>query len=187
MRRFFPKIVTVGLLACLPLAAHALEFYTIDPAKSSLNFRYQQMGVKLQGKFKQFNAQLRFDPNKPQAASLSFDVPLASVAAGSDADRELAGKSWFNTANFPTAHFVAQNIKASGDNRFEINGQLTLKGKTHPVSIPVALQTQGKSGVFKGQFNLRRSDFSIGEGAWSSFDVVANDIGVEFQITALTH
>lgn len=182
MRRLF---ISLALAAGLSSSAQAIEFHTIDVTKSNLDFRYQQMGVKLQGKFKQFSAQVRFDPSKPQAASLSFDVPLASVAAGSDADRELAGKSWFNTTVFPNARFVAQTFKATGENRFDVSGQLTLKGKSRPLTVPVTLQTQGKNGVFKGQFVLHRSDFSIGEGAWSTFDVVANDITVDFQVLAL--
>jgi polyisoprenoid-binding protein YceI len=44
---------------------------------------------------------------------------------------------------------------------------------------------QGKVAVFEGSFTIRRGDFSIGEGAWAKFDIVANDIVVKFRFTAL--
>jgi len=38
--------------------------------------------------------------------------------------------------------------------------------------------------VFNGGFVIRRAEFSIGEGMWAKFDVVANDIQVNFQLVA---
>jgi hypothetical protein len=49
--------------------------------------------------------------------------------------------------------------------------------------MPASFSTQGKSGVFEDGFYLRRCDYSIGDGAWSTFDIVANDINVKFRIT----
>jgi hypothetical protein len=43
---------------------------------------------------------------------------------------------------------------------------------------------QGKDGVLTGGFTLQRADYRIGEGMWAKFDVVANDIQVNFSITA---
>jgi hypothetical protein len=43
---------------------------------------------------------------------------------------------------------------------------------------------QGKDGLLTGSFTLKRADYSIGEGMWAKFDVVANDIQVNFSITA---
>jgi hypothetical protein len=40
-------------------------------------------------------------------------------------------------------------------------------------------------GVFNGGFVMRRADFNIGEGMWAKFDTVANEVQVNFQITAL--
>jgi hypothetical protein len=40
--------------------------------------------------------------------------------------------------------------------------------------------------VLTGSFILQRADYAIGEGMWSKFDVVANDIQVSFHLTALT-
>ena len=176
----------IGSAALLTaLGAHAVEYTQVQPEKSALQFSYQQMGVKMDGQFRKFAATLNFDPAKPAAAKASFEVDLASVDTGSsEADQEVAGKPWFNTKLFPTARFVSSEVRPLGGNRYEVAGQLTIKGKTQPVVIPATVSTQGKNAQFDGGFTLRRGDFSIGEGSLAKFDIVANDIQLKFRITA---
>ncbi|NLJ62256.1 MAG: polyisoprenoid-binding protein, partial [Alcaligenaceae bacterium] len=38
--------------------------------------------------------------------------------------------------------------------------------------------------TFSGSFSLLRGDYAIGEGAWSKFDIVANDVRIDFTIIA---
>lgn len=165
--------------------AQAADYTQVAYDKSAIQFTYQQMGVKMDGSFKKFNASLRFDPAKPAASQATLEVDLASIDAGSsDADTEVAGKAWFNTKAFPTARFVSGAVKPLGGSRYEIAGKLTIKGQTRDIVVPASFKTAGSSGVFEGSFVIRRGDFSIGEGAWSKFDVVANDIDIKFRITA---
>jgi len=182
MKRF---AIALMLAAALPLAAQAAEFNQVQADKSAINFVYQQMGVKLDGKFRKFAAKLNFDPAKPTEAKATFDVDLASVDTGApEGDDEVAGKPWFNTKAFPTAQFVSGPVKALGGNRYEVAGKLTIKGKTQDVIVPATFTAQGNTGVFDGAFTIRRADFSIGEGAWAKFDIVANDVQIKFRITA---
>ena len=50
--------------------------------------------------------------------------------------------------------------------------------------MPATFTPQGNTGVFDGNFTIRRADFSIGEGSWAKFDIVANDVVIKFRITA---
>jgi polyisoprenoid-binding protein YceI len=178
-------LATFVLGMVLAMGAGAVEYKTIQPEKSKVTFQYKQMGVSMDGHFKKFVAQLSFDPAKPAAAQALIEIDLASVDAGSsDADDEVVGKSWFNVKAFPKATFVAKQIKATGANQFEVVGALTLKGKSQDIKFPLKLVRQGNTGIFSGGFVMRRADFSIGEGMWAKFDVVANDIQVNFQLTA---
>ena len=182
MKRF---AFALALAAALPFAAQAAEFNQVQADKSAINFVYQQMGVKLDGKFRKFAAKLNFDPAKPTEAKATIDVDLASVDTGAqEGDDEVAGKPWFNTKAFPTAQFVSGPVKALGGNRYEVAGKLTIKGKTQDVVVPATFTPQGNSGVFDGSFTIRRADFSIGEGSWAKFDIVANDVLIKFRITA---
>ncbi len=173
------------LAALLPLATQAAEYTQVDVKQSAINFSYQQMGVSMDGKFNEFSSTLKFDPEKPAEAKAVFDVALASIDAGSsEANDEVSKKDWFNTADFPQAHFESGAVKALGDNQFEVSGKLTIKGKTIDVVVPSTFKEEAGKGIFSGSFTIRRGDFAIGEGSWSAFDIVANDIQVKFSITA---
>ena len=116
------KRIAVFLAALTALSAQAIEYTQVHPDISAINFTYQQMGVKMDGNFRKFAAQLNFDPAKPAAAKAVFDIELASIDAGSsDADQEVAGKAWFNTKAFPTARFVATKVTPVGGNRYDVH------------------------------------------------------------------
>ncbi len=177
-------LLLLGAVLAVP-QAQAVEFNQVQPAASSIAFRYQQMGVDMDGKFKRFNSQLSFDHAQPAKAKASIDIDLASIDTGaSESDEEVAGKAWFNTKAFPTASFVATSVKPLGNQRYSVSGKLSIKGKTQDIVVPASFTPQGKTGSFDGSITIRRGDFAIGEGAWSKFDIVANEIVVKFHIVA---
>jgi len=179
------KKIILALALATAFSAQAVEYTQVQPDKSAINFTYKQMGVAVDGKFRKFTSQLNFDPTKPTAAKATFEVELASVDTGApEGDQEVAGKPWFNTKAFPTARFVSGTVKPLGGNKYEVAGQLTIKGKTQDVVVPATFTAQGNTGVFDGNFTIRRADFSIGEGSWAKFDIVANDVVIKFRITA---
>lgn len=171
-------------VSALTLQIHAAPYQSIVPAKSSVTFSYKQMGVAVDGRFKRFAAQMNFDPAKAEQAKASFEVDLASVDTGSgEADQEVVTKSWFNAAAFPKANFVAKQIKQTAPNQYDVQGTLSIKGLTRDVKFPMKHTAQGKDGLLTGSFMMKRADYTIGEGMWAKFDVVANDIQVHFSIT----
>ncbi len=173
------------LAAALAGPAIAAEFGRLVPEQSAITFSYQQMGVKMDGRFRRFSGQLAFDPARPEAARATIEVDLASVDTGlPEADQELAGKPWFDTRAHPVARFVSGAVKPLGGNRYEVAGKLTLKGRTMDVTVPATVTVQGGSAAFDGAFTLRRADFAIGEGSWAKFDIVANDVQIKFRLTA---
>ncbi|MDT3708355.1 MAG: YceI family protein [Thiobacillus sp.] len=174
------------LLAALAApAAHAVEYGTVLPKQSSIGFEFRQMGWPIKGGFKRFTTQMRFDPAKPESASARIEIDVASIDAGSpDADDESAGKLWFNRSAYPKATFVASQVRALGNNRYEMRGTLTLKGKSREMVIPLSYQPGKNAATFDGRFVLKRLDFGIGEGMWADVSTVANEVKVNFRIAA---
>lgn len=165
--------------------SYAVEFTQVVPAKSALTFGYKQMGVPMEGKFGQFSAQMRFDPTKLNAAQANISVNLASIDTGStEADEEVSGKLWFNSRVFPNGQFVSSSVKSLGANRFQAFGNLTLKGKSLPVSAVFTFKPDGNTATFDGTFVLKRLDYAIGEGIWTDLATVANEIQIGFHLIA---
>ena len=176
---------TGAVLASLAaLAAHAEQ--KLLPAQSEVGFVSKQMGVPVEGRFKKFDAQLAFDPTKPETAKLAFTVDIASATLGSpEPDAELPKAPWFNTSKFPQATFQSSAVKGLGGGKFEVTGKLTIKGTVRDVTVPVALAQSGATTTASGQFTIKRLAFKIGEGEWSDTGMVADDVQVKFKL-ALT-
>jgi polyisoprenoid-binding protein YceI len=165
--------------------AGAAEITAVVPAKSSIGFVIREMNVPVSGRFGRFTAQVSFDPSRPEAAKVSIDVDTASIDAGSDeANDEVVGKGWLDVKDFPQAHFASSAFRALGGNRYEVSGRLTIKGRSQDVTAPFTFAPQGAGGTIDGSFTLKRADFSIGEGSWSDFSAVANEIQLKFHFVA---
>ncbi len=165
--------------------ANAVEYRTVLPAQSAVGFEFRQMGVPVKGSFRRFTPQLSFDPARPEAASAQIDIDIASIDAGSpEANEESAGRLWFDRSAYPKAHFVSSRIRALGNNRYEMHGTITIKGRRRDVIVPVSFIPGKHAASFQGAFTLKRLDFGVGEGMWADVATVANEVLVRFKIDA---
>lgn len=174
----------IGLFSSLLTSAAQAETYSVlVPEKSRVGFTFRQMGVPVSGQFKKFGAQFQIDPQKPEVAKAALEIQIASIDAGSaEANDEVLGKSWFNAKQFPTARFVLDKLVAQGNGSYQLSGQLTIRNRTLPLTTPATFKQEAGAGVFSGKWQLKRSDFALGEGMWADTSVVANEIEVNFQL-----
>ncbi len=177
-------LVTSALGATALLGGQvALAQQKVDPARSEITFVSKQMGVPVEGRFRKFDAQVSFDPKKPEAGKIAFSIDLGSTTVSPDADAELPKAIWFNVPKFPQAAFQSGAIKAAGPGKFEVAGKLAIKGSSRDVVVPVTLTQAGAITTANGSFAIKRLDFKIGEGDWADTSMVANDVQVKFKLT----
>ena len=170
--------------ALLALAATAtLADQKVVPAQSEIAFVSRQMGVPVEGKFHKWDAQLAFDPKKPEAGKVAFSIDTGSASFGSaETDAEVPKPEWFSVVKFPKATFQSTAMKGLGSGKFEVTGQLNIKGAVRNVVVPVAITQAGANTTASGQFTLKRLDFKIGEGDWTDTSMVANEVVVKFKL-----
>lgn len=177
------KAVTTLLAAGLLLAAAPAPADDIDYAQSRIGFTFTQMNVPVEGGFKKFRAQMRFDDKRPEASRAEIEVDLTSIDTGApDGDAEAQRKPWFDTATSPTAKFVSSGVKRLAPDRYEITGKLTIKGRTRDLAVPVEVARAGANRNFTGSFVLKRLEYAIGEGPWADVETVADAVQVRFRI-----
>jgi polyisoprenoid-binding protein YceI len=185
-KKFLKTLSLATLLLGALLAAPAWAQQRLVPAQSEIHFAIQQMGVTVRGQFKRFDAQIAFDPAKPEAAKLAFTVDIASATMGSpEIDPELPKPVWFNAAKFPQATFQSTKVKSLGGGKLEVTGRLTVKGSTRDVVVPVTLTQSGAITLASGQFAVQRLAYKIGDNEWADTSMVADAVQVQFKI-ALT-
>lgn len=171
--------MTRWLLAAFVLLASPAPAQTVQSDGSEIGFVSRQMGVPVEGRFASWQADLAFDPRAPQAGQVRFSIDTGSARLGSDdAEVELRKPEWFDVVRFPQARFRSNAIKATGPGRYEVTGDLTIKGRSQPVVVPVALDGRMAS----GRFTIRRLGFGIGGGDWSDTSLVADEVEVHFRL-----
>jgi polyisoprenoid-binding protein YceI len=169
-------------LSLLPGLAHAGN-WRIDETQSRLGFEYRAMGAPVEGEFHRYLADIQWDPNQPANAHIRLDVDTGSVDAGlPDATSEAAKSDFFDSHRYPWARFVSTSVQPQGKGRYLLQGTLTVKGISRPVSLPILLQAEGPAQQLKGTFVLKRLDFGIGKGQWTDTTTLANEVPVAFSL-----
>ena len=183
----------LALAALLPFASFASDqnvpaastapvpagAYTLEKSHATLIFKVNHLGFSnYTARFKHFDAQLQFDPEKLAASQLTATVDARSIEtdfpdpAKLDFNAKLQDKDWLDTANFPEMKYVSKSIEMTGKNTMRIHGDLTLRGVTKPVILE-ATYNGGYAGHpmdpharigFSAQGELQRSDFGVSYG-----------------------
>jgi len=174
-------------------AADAVTHYSLDQAKSSLEFAFTQAGAVNKGRFGRFPVTVDFSAANLAASRLEVSVEVTSLDTGDkDRDDTLRGAELFAVAKFPQAHFSAARIVkiAAG---FEAQGKLTIRGVTRDARVPFTFRTASEHGAavayMAGKLSIRRLDFGVGQGEWQATDQVGNEVTVSFalRLAAATH
>jgi polyisoprenoid-binding protein YceI len=181
--------VPAGFAADAPAAGH----YTLDAAKSSLQFTFVQAGAQNTGRFKRFTVSFDPPPAGSTAGRLEVTVDVGSLDTGdSDRDDTLRDTDLFDVAKFPQARFSAAQIATTAGG-YEAAGKLTIRGVTHDVRIPFTFRTATENGAaagyMVGKTLVRRLDYGVGQGDWKATDQAGNDVTVSWslRLTAASH
>jgi polyisoprenoid-binding protein YceI len=109
---------------------------------------------------------------------------MASATLGApEMDNELPKATWFNVPKFPQATFTSQTFKALGGGKYEIVGQLAIKGQVRDVLVPLSMTQTGTVTVASGVLPIKRLAFKIGDGEWADTSMVADDVQVKFKFS----
>ena len=181
----FPSPIRTIAVLILAMAGAALVHaeQKLLPAQSDIAFVSKQMGVAMEGHFKKFDAQIAFDPAKPETGKIALSIDIASATLGApEMDGELPKAVWFNTAKFPQATFQSTAIKGLGGGKFEVSGKLAIKGSVRDTTVPVTLAQSGAITTASGVLTIKRLAFKIGENEWADTSAVADDVQIKFKL-----
>ena len=172
--------------ASTPSAGPAGANWTVDYGASRLGFSGSEKGNAFEGTFGDFAATISFDPDNLETASIVVDVSTASGSTGDQIrDETMPGAEWFNTGAYPSARFVSQNVRRTGEGAYEAQGALTIKDFTQGVVLPFTLDIDGDAARAAGGVDLIRTDFGLGEkSSWLDEEGVALEVRVDFEIVA---
>jgi polyisoprenoid-binding protein YceI len=153
--------------------------YTLDKSHASLIFRVDHLGFSnYTARFKRFDAQLKFDPAKLAASSVTVTVDPRSLEtdfpdlAKLDFNAELYGPNWLDAAKYPEITFRSTAVDVTGPNTMRIAGDFSMHGVTRPLTL-AATFNGGYAGHpmdpnarigFSARGQLKRSEFGVAYG-----------------------
>ena len=182
--------LSAALILAATVAAPALaapETFNVEPTHTFPRFSYNHLGYSVQlSRFDKTSGKVVFD-KAAKTGSVDIVINTKSVSTGSDVFNEhIQGEDFLDTAKYPTATFKSTKVVFEGDKPARIEGNLTLKGVTKPVTLTVtSFQTMPHPMVKKDALGanayttVKRTDFNMGKNAPYVGDEVRIDIAIE--------
>ena len=138
--------------------------FTLDPAQTKVNFTVDSTLHTVHGDFRLKRGSIQFD-NATGRASGELVVDAASGESGSDGRDKKMHKDVLESPKYSDIIFVPQHIKgavaAEGRSQIEVEGTLTMHGKTRPATMPLEVQLQGGAGTADGSFEVKYREWGM--------------------------
>ena len=148
--------------------------WTVDPVHSGVEFHVKHLGIAtVKGSFKEFEGTLEVGPS---GVSAKGSVKVASVDTREpQRDQHLRSADFFDTDKYPTINFTSTKVTDKGNGEFTLEGELTVTGKTHAVTL---------QGEYLGAQASPWGDTRIGFSAET--EVSRKDWGLEWNVALET-
>lgn len=136
MRKSLFSLIAVAAAATLTAGAAQAANYAIDPTHTFVTFEIGHFGTTTnRARFDKKQGAVEFD-RAAKTGKVEITIDTTSVNSGTPAfDKHLQSADLFDAAKYPTIKFVSDKLVFNGDKVSEVTGQLTLLGKTAPVTL----------------------------------------------------
>ncbi|MBI5658820.1 MAG: polyisoprenoid-binding protein [Nitrosomonadales bacterium] len=182
------KYLAVAVAASLLSVAHAApETYIIDGKHTMPRFEYSHFGYSTQSsRFDSTSGKITLD-RAAKSGSVEVTIDARSVNTGSALFNEhIQAGDFFDTVMFPEITYKSRSLKFDGDKPVAVEGDLTVKGVTRPVTLtitsfhcmPHPMLKKDACGA-NATARIKRSEFNAGKHAPYVGDEVTLTIPVE--------
>lgn len=136
-----------------PLATN----WTIDASHSHVEFAVRHMMIAtVKGRFAEVQGTVEFDGKNLSTAKVDVEIPVASIDTRQEQrDTHLKSADFFDVAQHPVMTFRSTRVSGDLDGRFEIDGELTIRGITRPVTLVGESQ-----GIVRDPWGMDRAGFT---------------------------
>lgn len=188
MKKLTSLTLIAAAIATLSSSAFAAPVtFVLDGTHSFPRFSYSHFGYSTQlSRFNKTTGKIVLD-KEAKTGSVDVTIDTKSVDTGYDVfNGHIQGEDFFNTEKYPTATFKSTKVNFDGDKPSTVEGNLTIKGVTKPVTLTVSSFQLMPHPMMKkdaiganASVKVKRSDFNMGKYAPYVGDDVTIDIAVE--------
>lgn len=167
--------------------------WEIDPSHSNVEFVARHLLSKVRGRFTGFEGAITI-ADDPSRSSVEATIDAASVDTGNpDRDAHLRNPDFLDVEQHPTLSFRSTSVADDGDGRYQVDGDLRIRGFTRPVTLELEYlgwsddPQGGKRAGFSASTEIDRHDFGA---TWNLVVetggvVVGRKVRIELEIEAV--
>ena len=162
--------------------------YTLDSSHGYITFTYSHLGFSNpRVGFNSFDTVLTLDSGKPENSLIEVTIDAASIDSRvAEFNDHLNSSDFFNTAEYPSITFKSTKVEATGENTFDVTGDLTILGTTKPVTLATTINKAANHPMrnvptigVSASTRLLRSEWGLGAYVPAVSDEVELSIEVE--------
>jgi polyisoprenoid-binding protein YceI len=157
--------------------------HIIDKAHSQINFVAEARFLSAHGFFDKWEAEVSLDAEKIENSSVKITIDAASINTRVQRrDDHLRSRDFFDAAQYPTITFVSKRILKAAEKKYNVSGDLTMRGVTKELTVPLTVVFyENNRGRFKGTFEINRKDYGINYN--SRLNPIEDIVQVQFDIS----
>ena len=135
--------------------------WVLNPATTTIVFRTKAMWIlNVKGTAKALNGDGIVAPDGPVSGRLVIDATSIDTH-DAKRDKHLRTGDFLETAKYPTITFVTTSGRVTGTGTFELNGTLTVRDQTHPVTMSADVRRSGSTAVVSTEIDIDRSMWGL--------------------------
>jgi polyisoprenoid-binding protein YceI len=169
--------------------------YTLDLAHTRIGFSARHaMVTKVRGQFNEFTGTAHLDAENPSNSKVDITIKVASIdTRNADRDAHLRTNDFLAMDEFPEITFSSTRVEQAGENKFDVTGDLTIRGISKPVTVNFELNggAQDPYGNFRvgfdGHATINRKDWGVSwNAAMEAGGVMVSDkVNLEFEVEGI--
>ena len=172
----------------------AAQQWNLDTVHTNFFFDVNHTFATVRGQFLDFTGDVNFDPANPGTSRFDFVIKVDSVDTNvGKRDTHLRSPDFFNAAKYPLIIFKSSKISHGGDNKYYVDGILTIKDVAKNVTLEFIYHGQKENPLKPGEIvagldtrlTIDRLEYHVGDGKFYKMGVVGKEVDILFTLELL--
>jgi len=168
--------------------------WQLDPVHTNFYFEVKHTYAAVRGQFTEFTGDVYFDPDNPAKSKFDFVIKVDSVDTNvGKRDTHLRSPDFFDAGNYPVITFTSSKVYSAGDNKYIVEGTLTIKDVSKDLALEFIYHGQKENPLKPGEtvagldsrLTLDRLEYHVGSGKFYNLGVVGKDVDILFTMEML--
>lgn len=174
--------------------ALAADTYSIDPTHSNIGFTVRHFFSRVPGHFTKVDGTIVYDTQDITKSTVNVTIDTTSIDTEEPKrDAHLKSPDFFDAEKYPKITFVSSKVTSAGANKARVEGTLTIRGVSKPVTLDVELLGTGPDGWggvrsgFEARTRINRQDYGV---AWNKViegggTVLSDEVDIVLNVEAI--